>query len=703
MLPMYPSGKAKRLSLWEFSSRANKNTSNHSRHTSNSTPSSNDKPPGIIFGSSDETTSTHDSSPDIQSIDFGYSNISSNNSLGIFKRLGIDHINPELHSNFSKRLENDLAVQERYRSLVCALPSRPIVEYLTRQFFVNVNWYYTILDENAFADQLHGWFETPYTALTKSLSKLSAHKRSFPALVFQVLSLALQLLPPEYDKLLDQLKNLPGQTFDDIAENYSESGISLSNLLGKTNATLSSVQAGFLRSGFLKNSGRVTDAWHLLGSTIKDAYEIGLHRETAIESQVPEEMIENLWNVEMRRRLMMNLYIWDSGMAVVLGRPMTIDLRDCDIKLPTDTSIPFDRKGKLPFGRSVYEKPTSITSRLHEYQVALKTPELRSLQLEGPYPKDYSIVEAMHKDIVDLIQNFPATHRVDNTDTSWDSDCPWLRTQRESLCSTAWYYLLSVHRPYIFSIAESRREALEASLKILRSQERLFRSIEVQHHKMFGLVFYTFDASVLSGAVFLARPNENSELLPEALHCMELAISRLQHLSSRNALARSASLVLEAVFQRTKKIQSDARPSLATELIRDVGQSLQQTNPGGLEGEEYPISNEGQNEENGSHSLCNDILNLSEPYPTHEFSFDVNDQMAAAIGDRSNDSSSSLNLMADILFSDLAASSSGVTADSIDGGAESLNEVSANSQWFFEGDFPENSFWNFMNHVPVSQ
>jgi hypothetical protein len=49
-------------------------------------------------------------------------------------------------------------------------------------------------------------------------------------------------------------------TFEDLAVDYSESGVSVLSLLGKRQITLTTVQAGFIRAAVLKYLGKVTES-----------------------------------------------------------------------------------------------------------------------------------------------------------------------------------------------------------------------------------------------------------------------------------------------------------------------------------------------------------------------------------------------------------------------------------------------------------
>lgn len=56
---------------------------------------------------------------------------------------------------------------------------------------------------------------------------------------------------------------------DRLAHEYGKIGMEIMSLLGRHSSTLTAVEHDLLRSGWLKNYSRGTEAWHLLGSAIR--------------------------------------------------------------------------------------------------------------------------------------------------------------------------------------------------------------------------------------------------------------------------------------------------------------------------------------------------------------------------------------------------------------------------------------------------
>ena len=62
-----------------------------------------------------------------------------------------------------------------------------------------------------------------------------------------------------------------------------------------------------LLATYLKNEGRMEDAWNLMGVIVNTAFNLGLHLEPVSTASSQIDELER----EMRRRVFCNLYIWD--------------------------------------------------------------------------------------------------------------------------------------------------------------------------------------------------------------------------------------------------------------------------------------------------------------------------------------------------------------------------------------------------------
>jgi hypothetical protein len=167
---------------------------------------------------------------------------------------------------------NNFVFDSKSQALVAQLPSKPAIEELVAAYFTDINWHYFILEKYYFDCLLSCWFGA-YTDPVKHLNpeELANELRYFPTLLYQVLALAVQFLPPEAAGWKSMSKT-------DIAlcRNYSNIGADLITVLGRRGVAVTAVEADFLRTQWLKNIGRGVEAWYSIGNAIRYVASTGL-------------------------------------------------------------------------------------------------------------------------------------------------------------------------------------------------------------------------------------------------------------------------------------------------------------------------------------------------------------------------------------------------------------------------------------------
>jgi len=98
-------------------------------------------------------------------------------------------------------------------------------------------------------------------------TNLSVELGCFPAVLFQILAITIQFLPPEVS-----FQGLPEKDRLGLSQKYSNAGAGLVQLLGHHGFAITAVQHDLLRAAWLKNRGRGAEAWHALSDSIRFAY-----------------------------------------------------------------------------------------------------------------------------------------------------------------------------------------------------------------------------------------------------------------------------------------------------------------------------------------------------------------------------------------------------------------------------------------------
>ncbi|OQE19204.1 hypothetical protein PENFLA_c019G07943 [Penicillium flavigenum] len=467
----------------------------------------------------------------------GYSLVPGSNSfMGLQQVLG----NEEFQSMTAAQSNASIPILSRINAetLVSNLPPRPVIQSLVNLFFVEVNSHYFILERFYFEDLFSRW---PLGEETEPVSYLSREQlftelRYFSAVLFQLIALTLQSLPPDALDLAQLSAN-------DLAapQTYSDLGDELLSVLGRPGVALAAVQADFVRSSCLKNYGRGTESWHALGHAIRQAQELGLHRHKEIYQ--PDQA-----NVDKT----LSLFCF---MAMILGRPRMIHRDDCDAKLPMECSIPRNPSTAVPMAVRPDESPstTTVSASLFRYAIACKIHEMRAIKADYPHPKVYSVIRKLHEDTTSSLNGLPSSIRPDYPDTSWDLECPYLPHLREELKMTANLFLMNLHRPYIFSSTESRKAALQAAFTTLDSQLLSFAQAKQHQYHLFGLAFYTVDASFLLSIIAISCPPENHEARQNIENIVHRSIESLSTMERYNPIAKTGLAIVQRCYIKLKE------------------------------------------------------------------------------------------------------------------------------------------------------
>lgn len=686
-----------------------------------STSSNGDIPPGSKRGPDDTIPR--------KVANFGYSATGAS-TLGFLKK--IDGANPDEPLSRlaigSSEQDDAFGARERYKSLIRQLPARTYVEKLVDMYFEHFNWQYYGLEQDVFMAQLEEWNSLPFNLLnTAGPQGLSADLRAFPALLFQVIASALMALPPGPDEFFDSLKYAGTMSWDDLATDYSESGVAVLSLLGKRQISLTTVLAGFLRSAFLKYSGLVTEAWHAIGSSIRDAQELGIHKDSLDpkpKGDDAEAVLENQWEIQRRRKVWMILMGWDLHTGIVLGRPTTID-RSINYTLPVDAPLPKDRRKTPVLPRAEHDPPTPLTRALWSYESMKPLSSILDLEKEGPMPKNFTRVDKIHEELVELDSRTPPYFRLENPDTRFDDlpECYWIPQVRGSLPQLMSFNYMALHRPYIFTRAQSRTEALKASIKMLEYQKEHFLSLNPQQYKTFSLFFGTFDAIVLMATIFILFPKEHPELVSKALQHYQWSVQRFEVMSERNTLAKAALGVLQAIYVRLKKSlgigfvcankpsQQAVPPSNGTPASASANSELAASpqvdgSATSLGGSISGTSTSTFTPTTATSSGASDMFSMpTSASGTTDLSATIagNGFGESGLGDLSLppdfdwSSIQPIYAMADVVYNDLnGVSDGGVSGPSWAASTPVMQNIE-NQPWQFEGEFGDDSVWNLFN------
>lgn len=157
----------------------------------------------------------------------------------------------------------------KWFNIVAELPSLDARRELIDIFFTEANWYFAVLERYYF-EKFYDYWCALGDDVSKSdeIEELSSDLLHFPALLFQVLAVALRFTEP------DTLSSGALGMRDYVSCNhlsccYSENGMKIMSLLGRDDASITAVQHDLMRALWLKNLSQGKRAWHILGGAIR--------------------------------------------------------------------------------------------------------------------------------------------------------------------------------------------------------------------------------------------------------------------------------------------------------------------------------------------------------------------------------------------------------------------------------------------------
>jgi hypothetical protein len=163
-------------------------------------------------------------------------------------------------------MQSDHPSWTQYWKLASQLPPPRVINNLVTLYFTTINWQYCILERYYFGGLLQQWLLVQRNTVTELKQDLLC----FPALLFQVLAVALHFAPPHAYATAEN-EQIHQTTCTNLSRCYSDVGVNMMNLLGENGRGVNAIEHYFMRAWWLKTSGRKADAWHSIGTSIRSA------------------------------------------------------------------------------------------------------------------------------------------------------------------------------------------------------------------------------------------------------------------------------------------------------------------------------------------------------------------------------------------------------------------------------------------------
>ncbi|KAG6096462.1 hypothetical protein E4U30_001478 [Claviceps sp. LM220 group G6] len=187
----------------------------------------------------------------------------------------------------------DTASCPRLKRALQILPPRPYTDALVQNFLNNVNFQYHILYTSSFLEEYRAWWTSRSEGRPLGLQ--------WTCLLLTVCACSTQHTDAELQR---KLETDLGQSTHKLAEQYHNAARELHSVIPVRSNHLLNVQSLLHSCFWYRSEARFVESWHVLSAAIREAQELGIHKET-VTGPMPE------FDREMRRRVWCILDTWD--------------------------------------------------------------------------------------------------------------------------------------------------------------------------------------------------------------------------------------------------------------------------------------------------------------------------------------------------------------------------------------------------------
>lgn len=341
-----------------------------------------------------------------------------------------------------------------------------------------------------------------------------------------------------------QLENDFGDSADNLTEIYLNAARELSNSIPDGHYHLLNVQRMLHSIYWYKAEARFVEAWHLIGAAVREAQELGLHREAASHSF-------DEFDREMRRRVWCILSTWDWQFASGLGRPTIIDHRDVDVKQPT-------------LAMEGYSPSPLLHMKLQAEAVAILASRFgapRNVETPQQIQAYLQILEAW-------MRTFPIEYHTENPDYSRDATHPWAVSHRFYIHTMAYLMVLNPIRAYMAKtyIPSSDPEELKIreigvhyALKNIKTTGAWTRHVHHKDGRFHFIIFSLFDTATVLSAAIIKDEHYTIPHRANVIAAIDDAVGLLQTINSLSKTATTSYGLLNSIVKRVPGSMYQAR------------------------------------------------------------------------------------------------------------------------------------------------
>ncbi|KAI0379503.1 hypothetical protein F5Y04DRAFT_282924 [Hypomontagnella monticulosa] len=435
---------------------------------------------------------------------FGYFHGNESNTLGLLQQVysvqrhaatiltgvpsniyqfNIGDTSPDQSSRMKLSGETLDAVQSEMEHML----ARPILDFLLDHFISEVNWINQLLHPPSFLRAYGDWWARG--AIDRIIDV------EFAILILRICTYSSQFLPSP-SHTVDMIRGMP---LTEIRSQCGRIARALEHICIQVDPIGSLVRVQHLCFAALNQQceGNMKVAWMTFNSAIGISQMIGIHEQPACLAT--HEISD--FEIEMRRRIFYNLYIWDA-------RPPFVSDEFCAANLPKAHQMADIEKGGAP--ETFMERALQV--RLAQFWNS------KTARGEVSVPYDPNVAEERYEAFcTEFLASIPAPFAID-ANVEWDDIVPNIKRQRQlfhvavyrSICSN-FRPLLQLEPAYISSLPkykqailhQQRRTLTRAALCMLQAITNLHTLLGSTHTRLSDVVFHTFEAAVILSCLCL--------------------------------------------------------------------------------------------------------------------------------------------------------------------------------------------------------
>jgi hypothetical protein len=452
------------------------------------------------------------------SVDVDVSGIDGLSSLGGVTRYNLNDLVKDVWLSPMVGSKPEERAAELQRA-VQTLPTRSITDALVQQFLGSINFNYNAIYPPTFLDEYTRWWSD--RVAKRPLSP------EYTCLLLRACSVAVQCLTAELRETIEfELSCEIGE----LPERFHQAAEALSSTFTPGEKGLTQVQQLFLTTSWFKSEGRFIDAWHAMAACVREAQELGLHRDDS-ELEISE------YEREMRRRLFCIIFVWDWQMSKWLGRPLLVDPTSATFQLPkllleTDPSDP--------------ERPNPFNHMKLQVQLIRQiSPALRDADSDPSEEK----VRELRRILDDWIATIPKPWRYHDADTSWDAANQYIPWQRCLLHGTCFMVELLPLKPYLTgyaTAADPRMHAkfqdmgIDSCVNTLNACHQAYEVMQLMDPKHFYLNFIFFDITTVLCSALIHDSAGNIPSRAKALEAIDKGMRALRRIAPHSRAGKAS-------------------------------------------------------------------------------------------------------------------------------------------------------------------